>query len=118
LGPGWSACFAAVLCGEDTERKKPDPEVYQLALRRLGLVPAQALAIEDSLPGLRAAQAAGVPLLLRPSVYFPADHLPEGVSGQLCPADARFSLDQLRDGHARACRGLAQDQAEFVQRGE
>lgn len=101
LGPHWGACFSAVLCGEDTERKKPDPEVYTLALQRLGLAPHEALAIEDSTPGARAAQAAGVPLVLRPSVYFAAQALPDGITGQLCGEGDRFDLAQLRQWHGR-----------------
>lgn len=99
LGPHWGACFSAVLCGEDTERKKPDPEVYSLALHRLGLAPHQALAIEDSTPGAKAAHAAGVPLVLRPSVYFPAQAVPAELNGRLCAAEDAFDLAQLRRWH-------------------
>lgn len=105
LGADWAAMFGAVLCGEDTERKKPDPEVYTLALQRLGLAPHQTLAIEDSTPGARAAQAAGVPLLLRPSVYFPAHSVPEDLAGLVCAADARFDLAELIRRHGQGCRG-------------
>lgn len=100
IGADWAGGFEAVLCGEDTQRKKPDPEVYELALQRLDLAPTQALAIEDSTPGARAASAAGVPLLLRPSVYFPANELPEGLAGWLCPPDAPFDLAALGRAHA------------------
>ncbi|MCK6425147.1 MAG: HAD-IA family hydrolase [Burkholderiaceae bacterium] len=100
LGPDWHMGFDALCCGEDTQRKKPDPEVYLLALRRLGLAPAEALAIEDSPPGARAACAAAVPLLLRPSVYFPSTRLPDGLVGWLCPAAAPFDLDHLHRAHA------------------
>lgn len=71
LGPAWTQWFSVVLCGEDTQRKKPDPEVYQLALARLGVPPDEALAIEDSTPGVRAARGAGLAVVLRPSRYFP-----------------------------------------------
>lgn len=39
---------------------KPDPAVYLLALQRLGLEPATALAVEDAVPGAQAAVAAGL----------------------------------------------------------
>lgn len=71
LGPSWPQWFSVVLCGEDTQRKKPDPEVYQLALARLGVPADEALAIEDSTPGVRAARGAGLAVVLRPSRYFP-----------------------------------------------
>lgn len=64
LGERWRAGFAAVVCGEDVERKKPDPQVYHQALAQLGVAAHEALALEDSAPGLAAAVAAGVPVLL------------------------------------------------------
>lgn len=39
---------------------KPDPAVYQLAVRRLGLAPGTALAVEDAVPGAQSAVAAGL----------------------------------------------------------
>lgn len=52
------------ICGEDVQRKKPDPEAYRLALARLGLASQAVLAIEDSLNGLQAASAAGLGCLI------------------------------------------------------
>ena len=46
--------------GDDVDRLKPDPQAYRLALRRLGLPPSMAVAVEDSGPGLRAARGAGL----------------------------------------------------------
>ena len=39
LGAAWTSWFAALVCGEDVPTKKPDPEVYVAALRRLQLGP-------------------------------------------------------------------------------
>lgn len=61
--------FDAIVCGEDVQRKKPDPEVYQLCLARLGVAPAEALAFEDSGVGLKAAIAAGITTVVTPSHY-------------------------------------------------
>lgn len=52
--------FDAILTRENVSRIKPDPEVYGLALRTLGVRPDEALVFEDSLPGLQAAHAAGI----------------------------------------------------------
>jgi len=71
LGRGWSARFAAVVCGEDVARKKPDPQAYQLALDALGLAAADTLAIEDAPAGVAAAGAAGVPVVVTRSRFFP-----------------------------------------------
>ena len=52
--------FAATVCRSDTERHKPDPQPYTLACERLGVIPEQAIAIEDSPAGVAAARGAGL----------------------------------------------------------
>jgi beta-phosphoglucomutase-like phosphatase (HAD superfamily) len=52
--------FGAVCTRDDVSRVKPDPELYTLACERLGVKPANAVAIEDSANGVRAANAAGL----------------------------------------------------------
>jgi putative hydrolase of the HAD superfamily len=54
---GWDAIVAA---DGDVERAKPQPALYLEALDALGLQPSEAIAFEDSVNGIRAAQAAGV----------------------------------------------------------
>lgn len=61
---GLAEAFAVWVCGEDVDRKKPDPEGYRRALVDLGLQPVEALAIEDSRNGLEAAEAAGLACLV------------------------------------------------------
>ncbi|MDD2064280.1 HAD-IA family hydrolase [Pseudomonas sp. SIMBA_065] len=57
---GLGARFEHVLVAEELERAKPDPLPYLAGLQRLGAVAGQALAFEDSLPGVRAASGAGI----------------------------------------------------------
>ncbi len=64
LGPSLSGAFAFWICGEEVERKKPDPQGYQMALAQLGQDPEAVLALEDSVAGLAAATAAGLPCLV------------------------------------------------------
>ena len=52
--------FELITCGDEVPTPKPDPGVYLLALRRLGLCAAQAIAVEDSPHGVAAAKAAGM----------------------------------------------------------
>lgn len=68
--PGAAAvAWAAVAAGDEARSKKPAPDVYHLALERLGLAPGSCLAIEDSANGVRAACAAGIPVLAATSAY-------------------------------------------------
>jgi len=52
--------FHTVVTGDDVARRKPAPDVYLEAARRLGADPARSIAIEDSSPGIAAARAAGM----------------------------------------------------------
>ena len=70
LGPHWADWFAGSVCGEDVQRKKPDPEVYVKALRALAVGPLEAVAIEDAPGGLAAARAADIPVVVTRSFYF------------------------------------------------
>lgn len=54
------SAFSVILTREDVSAIKPDPEVYRLALERLSLPAEACLAVEDSLPGITAARAAGI----------------------------------------------------------
>ncbi len=61
--------FEAIVAGDEVARKKPAPDVYQKVLHLLGLDPVQCVAVEDSEPGFRAAQAAGIPTLVAINQY-------------------------------------------------
>jgi HAD superfamily hydrolase (TIGR01509 family) len=52
--------FDAIVSAEDVERGKPEPDVYERAIRAVGATPEQSVAVEDSTTGARAARAAGV----------------------------------------------------------
>jgi beta-phosphoglucomutase len=52
--------FDVIITIDDVAHGKPDPEIYLLAASRLAIPPAECLAVEDSLPGVRAAVAAGM----------------------------------------------------------
>jgi HAD superfamily hydrolase (TIGR01509 family) len=60
LGETRAARFTAIVTGDEVSLHKPDPEVYRLALDRLGCPPELALAIEDSYNGVEAAKRAGL----------------------------------------------------------
>ncbi|MFI6642998.1 HAD family hydrolase [Streptomyces sp. NPDC050504] len=52
--------FDALVCADDCEKGKPDPEGYLRAARILGVAPEHCLVFEDTELGIRAATAAGM----------------------------------------------------------
>ena len=69
MGPERKRKFEFVLAGDIVSRKKPDPEIYNLAKERLGLPGSSCMVIEDSRNGLLAAHGAGMPCLITTSTY-------------------------------------------------
>ena len=72
------------------EHKKPAPDIYHLAIRELGIQPTQAVVVEDSANGLRAALAAGLTTVVTRSSYT----INEDFTGAALVVD---SLGQLPD---------------------
>ena len=50
------------LSNQDVKKAKPDPEIYQVAISRLGLKPEECLIAEDNQNGVKAALASGAHL--------------------------------------------------------
>ena len=69
FGPERKAKFAFVHAGDVVAKKKPDPEIYELAKQSLKLTVHQCVVIEDSRNGLLAAKGAGLPTLITTSTY-------------------------------------------------
>jgi beta-phosphoglucomutase len=53
----------AVVGMEDTQRGKPDPQVFLIAAAKLGLQPKKCLVVEDAVAGVQAAKAGGMKCL-------------------------------------------------------
>jgi HAD superfamily hydrolase (TIGR01509 family) len=73
LGAPRRAHFGAILAGDVVSRKKPDPEIYNLAMERLRLRPLECVVIEDSRNGLLAAKAAGTHCVVTTNGYTEAE---------------------------------------------
>jgi beta-phosphoglucomutase-like phosphatase (HAD superfamily) len=71
-------------------KKKPDPELYLLALRQLSLNPMQCIALEDSNNGLISAKKANIKTICSPSLYHNDDDF--GKSDFICE---QFTEDKL-----------------------
>ncbi len=52
--------FDTISCGLDTQKSKPDPEVFLIAANKLGIAPSECVVIEDSDAGVEAAKAGGM----------------------------------------------------------
>jgi HAD superfamily hydrolase (TIGR01509 family) len=68
---GLASSFAVTVSTEEVVAGKPAPDVYLAAAARLGVAPSSAVAVEDSSNGLRAAAAAGLPVIAIPHAAFP-----------------------------------------------
>jgi len=85
--------FACILCDGDYARGKPDPDPFLLALDRLGVAAEEAVVLEDSEPGLRAARRAGV------TAAFVAELAAGDMTAEadLCFADLREAWAAIKD---------------------
>ncbi len=101
LGAEGRDLFEVIAAADSAPVKKPAPDVYLHALEAMGLSSTETLAIEDSVNGVRAAHAAGLPVLVTVSDY---------TRGQDFSA-AELVVDSLGEpGHPiRALSGQAQE---------
>ncbi len=78
-GPDRAARFDLVLAGDVVAHKKPAPDIYLLALERLGATPVPRLVIEDSRNGLLAAVGAGLRCVVTVNGYTEDEDASEAV---------------------------------------
>lgn len=92
-----------VVCGEEGLAKKPAPDLYLLALQRLGVKARECVAIEDSAMGLEAATAAGISTVITVN----------GETEDQDFSDALLVLDSLGEPNApaKALRGVLNGRA-------
>ena len=76
LGREAGDLFDAIAAGDEVRAKKPAPDVYLLALDRLGIPPEEAVALEDSVNGLMSARGAGLRCVVSPATYTAGDPFP------------------------------------------
>jgi HAD superfamily hydrolase (TIGR01509 family) len=75
LGVPAGEVFEVIAAGDEVAAKKPAPDVYRLAMARLGLDAGECIAVEDSRNGLVAAKAAGVFTVVTPSRFAAGENL-------------------------------------------
>ncbi len=85
--------FEVLATGDEVGAHKPDPAVYLLALERLGLLPEEAVAFEDTAHGVAAARTAGLRCVAIPNPH--ADHARFLAADLLLTSAADRSLDAV-----------------------
>ncbi len=97
--------FEFVLAGDVVKKKKPNPDIYLLALEKSGLNPDECIVVEDSRNGILAAHAAGLRALATTNIYTENEDLsdasiivtslgePDGEKGVLKDSDKPFDFD-------------------------
>ena len=102
---GLLAHFSILISGSEVARSKPYPDPYLAALQALDTAPVNAIALEDSLTGFRAASAADLPCIICPDHFIPK---PDGAFAEaihVTESLGDLSADRLREIHAGARRG-------------
>lgn len=67
--------FAAVVSGQEIQRGKPDPQIFLLAAKELGLAPEDCYVFEDAINGIRAGAAAGCAAVMIPDMAEPTEEI-------------------------------------------
>lgn len=96
---GSQSYFQSIVAAEDTVRGKPDPQVFQIAADRLGVLPDQCVVLEDAIAGVHAAKAAGMACV---AVTFVGHHSVESMTA----ARADLVVATLEDVTVEAMRRL------------
>jgi beta-phosphoglucomutase len=91
--------FEVVVAMEDTQRGKPDPQVFLLAAQRLDIPPPRCMVFEDAVAGVEAARNGGMKCI---AVRFVGHHPEEA----LRKAGADLVVPTLEQVTAAAVRGL------------
>jgi HAD superfamily hydrolase (TIGR01509 family) len=90
--------FNFVLAGDVVSRKKPDPEIYLLALEKTGLQPEQCIVVEDSRNGVLAAKGAGMHVVATTNVYTEEEDLSQADIVVTCLGEPDGEKGTLRQG--------------------
>jgi HAD superfamily hydrolase (TIGR01509 family) len=99
LGAGRETKFAGIFAGDIIAHKKPAPDIYQFAAKKLSLDPARCLVVEDSRNGLLAAVRAGMTCVITQSTYTVDEDFTEAAAVYADlgdPPDRHVTLGDLR----------------------
>ncbi len=93
--------FDVVLAGDVVSKKKPDPEIYNLALQNTQLKPEQVFVVEDSRNGVLAAKAAGMKVVVTTNYYTENEDVSAGDIIVTSLGDPDGKKGKLRKGNVK-----------------
>ncbi len=93
---GMTHYFKAIVSGQHVARSKPDPEIFLLAAKKLGLPPEHCLVLEDSYNGIRAGAAGGFVTVMVPDLMQPDEEMRRLYTAEC--ASLFEVLDKLKKG--------------------
>ncbi len=64
--------FDDSVCGDEVKKGKPNPEIFVKACKKIGVKRKEALVLEDSEAGIKAAHSARIPVVCVPDMKYPA----------------------------------------------
>lgn len=67
--------FNDLTCGDMLKKSKPEPDIFLMACGNLGVLPGEAVTVEDSYNGIRAAYRAGTTPIMVPDMIQPDDEM-------------------------------------------
>jgi HAD superfamily hydrolase (TIGR01509 family) len=98
--------FNFVLAGDIVSKKKPDPEIYNLALSKAGVNPEECIVIEDSRNGVLAGKAAGMHVVATTNVYTEKENLTDADIIVTCLGDADGEKGTMSKGAITSYNGV------------
>jgi len=90
VGPERLAKLDVILAGDQVEKKKPDPQIYNMAREKISMDADKCVVIEDSIVGLNAAVGAGMRCIITPT--------PSTANGDFVAKGATAVLENLQEG--------------------
>lgn len=92
--------FDDSICGDEVSKGKPNPEIFLTACQKLGVKPEEALVLEDSEAGIRAAYDGNIDVICIPDMKYPEPQFECQVTQIIDSLDDVISyLENLNSNH-------------------
>ncbi|MFR4318094.1 MAG: HAD family hydrolase [Eubacterium sp.] len=87
--------FNDIICGDEVEKGKPNPEIFLRACEKVNVNPENALVLEDSEAGIEAANVGNINVICVPDMKFP-DEKYQKMSKEICKnlLEAKIYIEQ------------------------